>query len=180
MSRLTSTGQVCSRLALGACLSCASCHGSSGSAPATLSSAPGAIAPKPVDRLAPDELAAGNAEVWGFVVPREMQIEHRYQEVTHLVGPVKPDALANYVRDRVVVSHVEIGAARTIFPNARIKSGAADKVYELEVIPEPGTTRLVIRDVTPPKIVPGLSDEERWRQAGLTPQGRPLDMKKFE
>ena len=180
MSRLKTTGQVGSRLALAACLSCASCHGNSRGAPATLGSAPAASAAKPVDRLAPDELAAGNAEVWGFVVPREMQIEHRYQEVTHLVGPVKPDALANYVRDRVVVSHVEIGAARTIFPNARIKSGAADKVYELEVIPEPGTTRLVIRDVTPPKVVPGLSDEERWRQAGLTPQGRPLDMKKFE
>ena len=79
-----------------------------------------------------------------------------------------------------MVSHVEIGAARTIFPNARIRAGAADKVYELEVIPEPGRTRLVIRDVTPPKVVPGLTDEERWRQAGLTPQGRPLDMKKFE
>ncbi len=109
-----------------------------------------------------------------------MQVEHRYQEVTHLLGPVKPDALANYVRERVVVSHVEIGAARTIFPDARIKAGAADRVYELEVIPEPGTTRLVIRDITPPKIVPGLTDAERWRQAGLTPEGRPLDPKAFE
>lgn len=135
---------------------------------------------KPVDRLAPDELAAGNADVFGFVVPREMQVEHRYKEATHLIGPVKPDALANYVRERVVVSHVEIGAARTIFPNARIKAGAPDRVYDLEVIPEPGISRLIIRDTTPPKIVPGLSDAERWKQAGLTPDGRPLDPKAFE
>ncbi|MET0794044.1 MAG: hypothetical protein ABW061_21160 [Polyangiaceae bacterium] len=168
-------------LALAFAVLCASCHGKSKLDAGTGSalSSPSAT-PHPVDRLAPDELAAGNAEVWGFAVPREMQVEHRYQEVTHIIGPVKPDALANYVRDRVVVSHVEIGAARTIFPNAHIKGGASDRVYELDVIPEPGITRLLIRDITPPKVVPGLSDAERWRQAGLTPEGRPLDPKKFE
>ncbi len=166
------------QLALVACLLCASCHDKS--TPNAAQGEPASSAAKPVDRLAPSELAAGNAEVWGFPVPRDMQVEHRYGEVTHIIGPVKPDALANYVRDHVVVSHVEIGAARTIFPNARIKGGASDRVYELDVIPEPGITRLVIRDLTPPKVEPGLSDEERWRQAGLTPQGRPLDPKAFE
>ena len=178
--RMISSGiarAACSRLALLACCLCASCHGKSEPAPSSASSA---ATNKPIDRLAPDELAAGNAEVWGFVVPREMKVEHRYKEATHLVGPVKPDALANYVRERVVVSHVEIGAARTIFPDARIKAGASDRVYELDVIPEPGLTRLVIRDTTPLKVEPGLSDAERWRQAGLTPQGRPLDPKAFE
>lgn len=172
------SGGASTRLALAASLLCASCHGKA--APAHMTAPIGSAAPKPVDRLAPDELAAGSADVWGFAVPREMRVEHRYQGVTHIVGPVKADALANYVRDRVTVSHVEIGAARTIFPNARIKGGAADRVYELDVIPEPGTTRLVIRDTTPLKIVPGLSDAERWKQAGMTPDGRPLDMKKFE
>jgi len=170
------------RLALLACWLCASCHAKSEPAPGAAGSALAGKSgtQRPVDRLAPDELAAGNADVWGFAVPREMQVEHRYKEVTHVIGPVKPDALANYVRERVVVSHVEIGAARTIFPDARIKAGKADRVYELEVIPEPGITRLIIRDTTPPKIQPGLSDAERWRQAGLTPEGRPLDPKAFE
>jgi len=171
-----------SRLAFLACWLCVGCHSKSEPSPGPAGSALAARQGlnKPIDRLAPDELAAGNAEVWGFVVPREMHVEHRYKEVTHLVGPVKPDALANYVRERVIVSHVEIGAARTIFPDARIKSGAADRIYELDVIPEPGITRLVIRDTTPPKVQPGLSDAERWRQAGLTPEGRPLDPKAFE
>jgi hypothetical protein len=164
-----------------ACWLCASCHGKTepDAQPSRSALAKGGVS-KPVDRLAPDELAAGNAVVWGFVIPREMQVEHRYKGITHLVGQVTPDALANYVRERVVVSHVEIGAARTIFPQARIKSGDADRVYDLEVIAEPGITRLVIRDSTPPKILPGLSDAERWRQAGLTPEGRPLDPKAFE
>jgi hypothetical protein len=39
----------------------------------------------------------------------------------------------------------------------------------------------VIKDVTPPPPPPpGLSDAERWRAAGLTPDGRPLDPKQFE
>ena len=171
-----------SRLALAIGALCASCHTREDHGPAPLRSAPslGSVEPKPVDRLAPSELAAGSAEIWGFVVPREMQVEHRLREVAHLVGPVKPDALANYVRDRVLVSHVEIGAARTVFPNARIKAGDRDRLYELDVIAEPGMTRLVIRDTTPPPVTPGLSDAERWKEAGLTPDGRPIDLKKFE
>jgi hypothetical protein len=180
MSIVPKARGVGSDLALAACLLCASCHSKAGSAPSGSASALASARAKPLDRLAPDELAAGNAEVWGFPVPRDMQVEHRYVETAQLIGAVKPDALANYVRDRVVVSHVEIGAGRTVFPNAHIKGGAADRVYELDVVPEPGRTRLVIKDTTPLKVVPGLSDAERWQQAGLTPQGRPLDPKKFE
>lgn len=135
----------------------------------------------PVDRLAPGELAVGSAEVWGFHIPKDMHVEYRFKEEVNLVGNVKADALANYVRDRVVVSHVEIGAARTIFPHARIKGGPPDMLFQLEVMPEPGFARLRIKDITPPPPPePGLSDEERWRKAGLSPKGEPLDIQKFE
>jgi hypothetical protein len=170
--------RVKSRLAFSTLLLCASCHPKT--APAPVGSATASAASTPVDHLAPDELASGAADIWGFPVPRDMHIESHYHEVAYLSGAVKPDALSNYVRDRVIVSHVEIGAGRTIFPDARIKGGAPDRVYELEVIPEPGRTQLVIHDLTPPKVLPGLTDAQRWQQAGLTPQGRPLDMKKFE
>jgi hypothetical protein len=164
-------------LALSALLLCAACHPKPAPAPASSAEVASAT---PVDRLTPEELNAGSSSIWGFSVPQEMHIEHHYREAAYMIGPVKPDALSNYVRDRVLVSHVEIGAGRTIFPNAHIKGGAPDGVYEFDVIPEPGATRLVIHDLTPPKVQPGLTDEERWRQAGLTPQGRPLDPKKFE
>lgn len=167
-----------STIALAAVLACTSCHKKSAPADAS-TSVPATSSAKPIDHLASNELAAGTADVWGFTVPRDMRIEHRFPEIAYVVGPVQPDALANYVRERVTVSHVEIGAGRTIFPRAKIKGGS-DHYYELDVIPEPGGTRLQIQDLTPVKVIPGLSDEERWRQAGLTPQGRPLDMKKFE
>jgi hypothetical protein len=42
-------------------------------------------------------------------------------------------------------------------------------------------TKLVLTDVTPPPPPPpGLSDAERWRRAGFSPDGRPLDLKRLE
>lgn len=135
----------------------------------------------PLDHLAPDELAPGNVEVYGFAVPRNMEVENRLPDRVYVRGHVSPEALANYVREQVAVSHVEIGVARTIFPMARIKNGPQNRYYTLEVLPDGAFTRLVIKDTTPPPPPPpNLSDEERWRAAGLTPDGRPLDPQKLE
>lgn len=135
----------------------------------------------PLDHLAPDELAPGKVEVYGFAVPRGMEVESRLADRAYIGGRVSPEALANYVREQVVVSHVEIGAARTVFPMARIKGGPSDRLFNLEVLPDGSQTRLVIKDVTPPPPPPpGLTDAERWRAAGLGPDGRPLDPKTLE
>jgi hypothetical protein len=135
----------------------------------------------PLDHLAPDELAPSNVEVYGFAIPRGMEVESRLNDRTYVRGHVSPEALANYVREQVSVSHVEIGAARTVFPMARIKRGPADRVYTIEVLPDGSYTRLVLKDTTPPPPPPpNLTDAERWRAAGMTPDGRPLDLKSLE
>jgi hypothetical protein len=139
-----------------------------------------ASANPPIDRLAPNELAQSSSEVFGFPLPRGMKVEQAFSDVAYSAGRVSPEAVANYVRTRVEVSHVEVAAARTVFPNARIKSGAKDRVYQLEVSPHHGGTKLVIRDVTPPVPAKGLSEAERWRRAGMTPDGKPLDPNKLE
>ncbi|MBK7586502.1 MAG: hypothetical protein IPI67_40730 [Myxococcales bacterium] len=135
---------------------------------------------KPVDRLAPGELAPGTDQVWGFVAPREMRLDKQFPTQAFFIGPVSAEALANYVRTRVEVERIEIGAARTVFPLARIKGGQADRTYRIEVLQVGTSSRLIINDVTPPPFEPGLSDEERWKRVGLTPDGRPIDPKKFE
>jgi hypothetical protein len=132
---------------------------------------------KPLDRLAPGELAQGASQVFGFEVPIDMKIQGQFPDVAYLEGRVAPEAVANYVRERVEVEHVEIGAAATVFPSARIKRGAPERIYQFEVIRDRGHTRLVIRDITPrPADVPkGTSTEERWRRAGRGPDGRIID-----
>lgn len=105
-----------------------------------------------------------------------------FAEVAYLEGNVLPEALSNYVRDRVELERVEIGAARTLFPSARIRGGPDGHVFDIEVVAGGNhPTRLVVRDVTPKGVnaPPDLSDAERWRQAGRTPDGKPLDMAEF-
>lgn len=135
----------------------------------------------PLDHLAADELAPGKLEVFGLPLPRGMEIESALKDRVYVRGLVSPEALANYVREHVAVSHVEIGAARTVFPMAHIKNGPKERFFTLEVYPDGPSTRLVIKDTTPPPPpLPGLSDAERWRAAGYTPDGRPLDPQKLE
>jgi hypothetical protein len=139
------------------------------------------VSAKPLDRLAPGELRPGQKQVFGLDVPAGMVLRGEFLDVAYLHGKVTPEALANYVRDRVVVDHVEIGAARTVFPYARIKKGSADRFFQIEVIRGNANTELVIKDVTPrPKPPEKLSDEERWRRAGRRPDGKPLDISEFK
>jgi hypothetical protein len=135
------------------------------------------VSAKPLDRLAPGELAPGKHHVFGLEVPTGMTVRGQFLDVAYLHGNVAPEALANYVRERVVVAHVEIGAARTVFPNARIKKGPADRFFQIEVIASGRNTELVVKDVTPrPKPPEQLSDDERWRRAGRRPDGKPFDI----
>ena len=160
-------------------------HHGSGTAPAGSAAAPSAAPPRSdrlVDRLAPGELTPGKSQVFGFEVPVNMRIQGAFLEVAYLEGPVQPEALANYVRDRVDIQRVEIGAASTIFSRARIKRGAPDRLYDIVVTPKLNQrTELDIRDVTPrPPNPPGMTDADRWRQAGRKPDGTPLDSADFK
>jgi hypothetical protein len=133
---------------------------------------------KPLDRLAPGELSPGTQQVFGFEVPTGMTVRGQFLKVAYINGKVAPEDMANYVRERVIVDHVEIGAARTVFPNARIKKGASDRFFQIEVIAGTGNTEVVIQDVTPAPQAPyeKIPDEERWRRAGRRPDGKPLDI----
>lgn len=167
-------------LVCGSCLLSCGCS-SKRAAPAPLPSTLASARAVPLDHLAPDELAPGKVEVYGFAVPRGMEVESRIADRAYVRGRVSPEALANYVREQVSVSHVEIGAARTVFPMARIKNGRQDRFYTLEVLPDGPATRLVIKDTTPPPPpLPGLTEADRWRAAGMTPDGHPLDPKALE
>lgn len=147
--------------------------------PAPTASATSSAAP--LDHLAPGELAPSQTEVFGFALPVGTTIQTQLPDRAYIRGSVSPEELANYVRTRVAASHVELGAASTLFPAVKIHGGPPERIFSFEVLRDRDGTRLIIRDVTPPPPPPpGLTPEERWRAAGMSPDGRPLDLKKLE
>jgi len=126
------------------------------------------------DRLLPGELAEGRQRALGLAMPAEMRLERVFNDSAFARGKVDPEPLANYVRRRVDAATVEIGAARTVFPKVHVKGEPADKLVRIEVVREHDSTMLILHDITPPAIAPGLSEDERWRKAGVVP-GKPFD-----
>jgi hypothetical protein len=143
-------------------------------------SAAAASSARAVDRLEPGELVAGKQAVFGFLVPRQMSVERRFHDEALLSGPVSAAALAAYIRKQVTTTHIEMTGQRTIFESASINTGNAQRSYRFEIVPEGTRTTLLVRDLTPPPTVRGLSDEERWKRAGITPDGKLADPKSLE
>jgi hypothetical protein len=157
----------------------AGCHGKVQPAPVAVASAPSA---PPIDRLAPGELAPGTETLNGLVLPRGMRVTARFSMVSHAAGPLHAEDVANYVRDRVDVHRVELGVVGTVFPAVHVNGGDPGRTYRIEVNSGGDATEIVMRDVTPvPQQVadPSVPDEEKWRKAGYTPSGKPLDPSKL-
>lgn len=139
-------------------------------------------APKPIDRLAPGELEASEANLFGLPVPRGMTVQGKFREFAIATGPLPPQALVQFVRNQVEVERVELGSARTLFPVARIKKAPSDRTFRIEVVSDGPATRLLVRDITPqaPLKIEGLNAEALWRRAGYTRDGKPLNPKALE
>lgn len=98
-------------------------------------------------------------------------------------GNVTGEQAANYVRARVVARSVDTGPSKTLFSDARVRApdgGEGGRLLRLEVVSLVGSTELVVRDVTPPKVEPGLSEEDRWKKHGMSKDGKVLDPSKLE
>lgn len=128
----------------------------------------------PLDRLAPGELELGRETAFGLPLPKLLKVERRFDDAVHASGPVAAEELANFIRERVAVAGVEIGAAKTVFPRATVKGGDG-KILAIEVVHGPGgRSQLSVRDVSPPARPPGASAAELWRRAGLTEDGKSV------
>jgi hypothetical protein len=130
----------------------------------------------PVDTADPDELAEGADRVFGFPVPRAMRVEARFDDTVYLVGRVPFASLNNYIRERVVPGSVDTGPAKTVYNKAVLKTNAK-RILELAVSNDYGSIELVIRNRSRPPAERGISEDERWRRAGLTPDGRVIEKK---
>jgi hypothetical protein len=134
----------------------------------------GAPQPKSPDRLAPGKLLEGDQVSFGFRAPRDLKLVAQFYDAAHFEGQVKLADLEDYVRERVVSRHVEVTPGRSVFPNVVIRGGDPKRTYRFELVPKGVEMQLVIRDVTPPPPTQGLDEQERWKRAGVTRQGKRL------
>ena len=132
------------------------------------------------DRLEPDELPEGSEVAFQFTLPRGMRIRFRGPFEIEALGNLPAERVANYVRKRVKSQGVEIGAARTVFDRARLREDESAPFCQIEVSGIDGVTHLVIRDLTPPRVEPELTPEERWKRHGLDPNGGLLDPSRMQ
>ena len=139
-----------------------------------------APAPATPDRLPPGELLEGEVRVFGLPLPRQMTVESLTRRTAQAVGPVRAETLGGYLRERVLVQHVEITDKRFIFPQVQLRGDKSGTVLRLEVVDDGSSTRLVVRNLTGTPVVHGLSDEERWRRAGMKPGGQLIDPNSLE
>jgi hypothetical protein len=135
---------------------------------------------KPLDRLAPGELAAGTDRAFSLTLPEKLKVVRRVGTTVYARGTAKPADVATFVRERVVASHVELEKNRTVFPNVTVRGADPARRYRIEVLADGAQTELIVRDVTPVPMPPGLSEEERWKRAGLAPNGRVLNVEKLD
>lgn len=138
--------------------------------------------PKTPDRLAPGELAEGKSTLFGLKVPVGMTIDARFAHSAHASGVVSAEGLANYVRQRVEVARVELAASGTVFPQASIRGADPARHYRIEVSAKGRNTKLSVHWLNPPKppAVPNLSEAERWRRAGLSPDGKQIEQQQLD
>ena len=129
---------------------------------------------RPADHALRDEIAEGSEKAFGLPIPRQIQVIGRFDDVVFATGDVAPELVANYVRQRVIASHVETGPAKTVFTGVTLRVNPG-RTLRVDVISRNGYTDLTVRDETRPPASPGLTEAERWKAQGLTPGGAPLD-----
>jgi len=161
--------------ALISCLAVAACSRKEPAPAADAAPAPPS-APVNVDRLDPLEIPEGNEKAFGLTIPRGMTIVYSGAEEIDAEGPYSAERMANYVRKRVKVDGVELGAARTVFDHGRVLGDMTGRTVRVEVVTVEFGSKLVVKNLTPTKILdPQLTPEERLRQYGLDPKGNPID-----
>jgi hypothetical protein len=136
--------------------------------------APVASASAPIDHLAPDELVEGDKKAFGVTLPRDVKVDGAFADLVLASAHLPVHPLAKYFRARLTDGSMHEGEESASFEHVRVPGNTASE-YGVRVYLSSGFTRIEMRDTTP-KPVPDLpNDEARWKQAGLTPQGKILD-----
>ena len=137
---------------------------------------PDAAVPKAPDHLVEPELEEGTAKAYGLVLPRNVKVDNAFINVIYASGDPRPDAVANYIRARVRMGTVQIGAANTLFEKVQVP---ANPGHEITIRVAAGNNgrgcAIELREaIPPPKPLEG-SEADKFRAAGIHPDGTLID-----
>ncbi|MDB4939001.1 MAG: hypothetical protein JWP87_5973 [Labilithrix sp.] len=139
---------------------------------------------KPPDHLAPMEAVEGKEKAFGLPLPRLSKVEARFEKSVHVLSMLTAEELVNFVSVRVKDGKITPGTSSTLLYNVT-PVGDPEKRLSLDIHAFRGGdgtmhSQMVVRDTTPPPLEPGLTDEQRWNKAGLTPGGQIADPKHLQ
>ena len=138
---------------------------------------------KPPDHLAPAEVVEGKERAFGLPLPRGASVGSQFPTTVQVQTPLTPEELVNFVKARVKEGTVTPGTSGTQLFNV-IPLAAPEKRLSIDVRPyrdgDGKRSEMMVHDTTPPPTEPGLTDEQRWKKAGLTPSGLVVDPTKLQ
>jgi len=164
-------------LALGLALAGSGCSKPSvatGDAPASKLDNPPPSTP-PVDHLGPNELIEGTDRAFGVPLPRGLAVEQRYPDFVYATGTMTVHALVLYFRPRLQGGSVRESETVATFEHVTVAGLPPNTELSIHLTATLNETRVEMSSTTHPP-APQLPDlAARWRQAGLTPDGKVLD-----
>jgi hypothetical protein len=113
--------------------------------------------------------------VFGLEVPQGLVVAAEFTDTAQLNGKVELDSVLNALQKQLVSSPIELGNRRAVFPSAYVKGDAKRRLYRIEIAAERSFTTVKISDITPPPVVQGLDEDQRWERAGRNPDGTLKD-----
>jgi hypothetical protein len=135
------------------------------------------LRPIPVDTTLPNEIAESEFAAFGLVMPRDLRLKKRSHESLVAVGSgMDFDAVSDYFRERLEGGEVTAAPMRTLFRGTTVK-GQPDRHVRVDVLKIFRGVKVIVYNHTPSKPTYPLdvSEEERWRRVGLTPDGKVLE-----
>jgi hypothetical protein len=137
---------------------------------------PSQTEPNPItpDHLAPGELLEGPVRVFGLALPSAATANGTFVDVAYVSATASVQSLARYFRARVNAGTLRESPSAATFEHVKVP-GKPGMELLVRITAAAAGSNIEIRDTTPP-VAPALPDEQsRWRQVGITPQGRLAD-----
>ncbi len=134
---------------------------------------------KPPDHLVAGEAVEGKEQAFGLPLPRLARIAAHFEGTIDVYSALSPEDLVNFVRVRVKDGKVTPGSSSTILedvaPLANPQRRVSVEVRAFRGDDSAVRSEMVVRDRTPVAAEPGLTDDQRWKKAGITSDGKVAD-----